>query len=242
MCSNCSNKPQGPSEDDIIAICGAGFIVGGVIGGLVYAAEQLHQGVLYVLIGALVGAFIGFVRPTLMALWSRIESQKWKPTELNFGHSKLGTIKLVVDDAQRRAAMRIFAQMSTRILLRPMQDHVGDDGKAIKSVFDFLTFARDTVTNLDSPLKQDAESVETCVLEMINDKLAPFLESWHVRWDTWKEAQEAQGKPTVSKEWSEHDNFRKALRELQHSLKPLGATLAQAAGIHDPCARFPELL
>ncbi len=242
MCSNCSNKPQGPTEDDKIAICSAGLIAGGAIGGLVYGALQLHEGVVYVLISGLIGAAIGYIRPWLLKLWEHIGSQKWQPSELTFGHPKLGAIKLVVDNAQRRAAMRIFAQMSTRIVLRPMKDSVGDDGKAIKSIFDFLTFARDTVTNLDSPMPQDSESVETCVLEMINETLAPFLEKWHVEWDTWKATEEAAGRPTASRGWPEHDNFRAALRNLQNSLKPLGLTLARAAGIHDPCARFPELL
>lgn len=242
MCSNCSNNPQGPTEDDVIAICSAGLIVGGLAGALVYGALQLHEGIVYALIGALVGGIIAFARPLLANIWERIGSKKWHPAEITIGHSKLGSIKLAVDDAQRRAAMRIFAQMSTRILLRPMQDHVGDDGKAISSIYIFLNFARDTVTNIDSPMPADTESVETCVLEMINDTLAPFLEKWHLEWDTWKEAQEAANKSVASKGWPEHDNFRNALRGLQVSLKHAGLTLARAAGIHDPCARFPELL
>lgn len=225
-----------------MSICSAGLIIGALVGALVYGAVQLHPGAVYSLVGALTGGIIAFFWPLLVKLWKRIGSRTWQPAEISIGHSKLGSIKLVVEDAQRRAAMQIFAQMSTRILLRPMQDHVGDDGKAISSIYVFLNFARDTVTKLDSPMPADTESVETCVLEMINDRLAPFLEKWHLEWDSWKEGQIAVGKSATSKDWPEHGNFRNALRALQTSLKPIGLTLARVAGINEPCTRFPDLL
>ena len=237
MCNHCSNQPN----DEKLTLGATGLIVGALLGALYYGATLLPKPAVEALVGGMLGTAVAVFWPTLSKFVRQITSSEWAPSEISLEPSKLFSMKLVVNNAQRRAAMQVFAQMSTRITLRRIADNAGDDGEAITSVYEFLKASRAVIASLDYDLPQNGDTVETYVLEMINKVLAPFLEKWHLEWETWKAAQITASQSVATSGWPQHLPFRNELRQLQDDLKPIAKGLAKAAGIANPEDRFPIL-
>lgn len=195
----------------------------------------------------LAGFGLGFASAWII-LWLRYAVEPLGISEVTIKLPFLGEqeLKLQLADPLRATAWKLFVELSTRIATRSLYETpAGPDGArhgagllsaALKSLYDAFTACRAqlkegqaTVLHVHRP---DLETLETYVLRILNDGLAPFLARWHPRFDQWK----ATGMPEQA--WPLDDLCRRDLEATR--LKVLGYTrgLGQIARV----ARLDQLL
>jgi hypothetical protein len=109
--------------------------------------------------GATVGAAVGVF---LILVWPWLRRREWREWELT--EVELHGLTFTSNGGQRRAARRLFFELATRITTRPMDDMVGDDGKALESLYKFVITTREVLTNVPPSRATFAPSVEIYAL------------------------------------------------------------------------------
>lgn len=128
-------------------------------------------------------------------------------------------LKIKANQNEKEAAWTLFVELATRIATQELPDDVGMEKRALSSLYEFFTKAREILVQRGR-LAQDFSLMTVYTL---NHVLRPFLAEWHKR----SEKETAFDDPNASKE------FRKALKLIQKELKACAFCLASAAGI-DP--------
>jgi hypothetical protein len=185
----------------------------------------------FVVVGTLIGAVLGLGCKELAALWRRSRSDEWRVTEVEI--TTLGQkVKLANSGSQRRVAWSLFVDTTTRIATQPMSDEEGDDGIVLKSLYDLFQSSRKSIMEMEPTRvlpsrRKNLETVETYVLAMLNQSLRPFLSKWHPVWDTWQKSNPG----AASSGWSQHREFREALKALQPEIRERAIGLGEIAGV-----------
>ena|SRR5215217_2816387 len=125
--------------------------------------------------------------------------------------------------------------MATRISTQPLDDLVGDDGIALKSLYDLFRLTRTTISEMEPTRSASGNTVETYALDMLNADLRPFLSKWHPQWETHVSAAGEKH----SQEWELHKQFRSELSELQTKIEVRARGLATIAGLKNVDRFFP---
>lgn len=208
-----------------------GLVCGALLGSVFYWITELEGVWPFVVLGALLGGIIGRWWQTFVTLWMQFRSEEWRVTEIEI--ETLGQKwKLANSGSQRRVAWSIFVEMVTRIATQFMPDTHGDDGIALKSLYDLFQCTRKSITEMEPTrvLPSHTESfdtVETYALAMLNQDLRPFLSKWHPAWDAWRKA----NPDAASSSWEHHRTFRDDLRKLQQKIRARAEGLAKIAGV-----------
>jgi len=198
-----------------------------------YSISVLKGVWLFVLAGILLGGLIGLCWQTFTSLWIRFRSENWQVTEIEietFGQKW----KLANSGLQRRVAWSIFVEIVTRIATQPMLDSEGDDGIALKSLYDLFQSTRESISEMNSisvlpSRKRNLDTVETYSLAMLNQDLRPFLSKWHPIWDVWRKA----NPDTLCSHWDLHTAFRSDLKILQPKIRERAEGLGKIAGVSE---------
>lgn len=215
------------------AIIVVGILIGGVLGLLIYGITLTPPFWKSICIGALTGACVSPVSPLIFAMWRKLSTSDWKVEEI-----EIQGVKFTNDASQRRAAWKIFFNMATRVALRRQPKDVGDNGAILKSLYAIFQDTRATIITLDSTLQEQSETVETYALKMLNETIAPFLQTWHPRWDDWSDREDP---PTINDpKWELHQAFRDELFQLQKQLRNYAESLATIAGVKKPERFLPQ--
>jgi hypothetical protein len=128
-------------------------------------------------------------------------------------------MKIKTDQPEKEAAWTLFVQLAARIATQELPADVGVEKRALESLYEFFTEARDTLVQ-QGRLAQDFTVLTVYTL---NHVLRPFLAEWHRR-------SEQEGAFDSANGCSE---FRQALRPIQKELRACAFCLASAAGL-DP--------
>ena len=209
------------------------LLCGGLLGVCIYWITELKGLWLFVLIGALLGGLIGLFWKTFATLWMRFRSEDWQITEIEI--ATLGQKwKLANSGAQRRVAWSLFVEIATRIATQPMSDTDGDNGIALKSLYDLFQYTRKSITAMEPtrilPSRRGSfDTVETYALAMLNQDLRPFLSKWHPLWDAWRR----ENPDAACSSWDRHTAFRTDLRVLQTQIRGRAEGLGKIARVSE---------
>jgi len=197
-------------------------VVGGAVGAVAKWLVSSPSELVWPAVGALAGILVWLVWPYLRSFAISHNFEDWRLKEV-----EVGGLTFTSAGAQRRVAWRLFVEMATRIATQPMRDEDGDDGVALKSLWDLFQLTRTAISEMQPTPNAAGDTVETYALDMLNSDLRPFLSKWHPIWDTF-----AKGQPRAdSQAWPEHKQFRAELRELQGKIECRAKGLAQLAGV-----------
>ena len=200
-----------------------GGIVGACTGVVFYWLTQRPLIWQAAVLGGIIGVLIGIVWPLFRSFALRHRIEDWRLEEV-----ELQGFKFTIAGAQRRVAWRLFVEITTRIATQPMQDETGDDGIALKSLYELFQLTRKAISEMEPTPSATGDTVETFALDMLNSDLRPFLSTWHPKWDEY-----AEGGKAVSQAWPKHREFRVELREIQTKIKSRARGLAQLAGVRN---------
>jgi hypothetical protein len=228
------------NKSSLIARLLYGLLGGCLLGACIYKIAELKGIWLFAIAGALLGGFMGLCWQIFTSLWMRFRSDDWQIAEIEI--VTLGQKwKLANSGAQRRVAWSIFVEAVTRIATQPMSDQDGDDGVALKSLYDLFQSTRKSINEMDSihvlpSRRKHLDTVETYALAMLNQDLRPFLSKWHPLWDIWRKA----NPDTACSHWDLHTLFRDDLKILQPKIRDRAQGLGKIAGVSD-IARFMNI-
>jgi hypothetical protein len=210
-----------------------GLLCGGLLGVCVYWGTELKGVWLFIFTGALIGGLISLFWQTLATLWMRFRSEDWRVTEIEI--ETLGQKwKLANSGTQKRVAWSIFVEIVTRIATQSMSDTDGDNGIALKSLYDLFQYTRKSIAEIKPASmlpsrKKSFDTVETYALAMLNQDLRPFLSKWHPIWDAWRKA----NPDADSFSWDRHMAFRNDLKFLQNQIRGRAEGLGKIAGVSE---------
>ncbi len=210
-----------------------GLLCGGLLGVSVYWVTELKGVWLFVLTGGLIGGLISIFWETFATLWMRFRSEDWQVTEIEI--ETLGQKwKLANSGTQKRVAWSLFVEIVTRIATQSMSDEDGDNGIALKSLYELFQYTRKSITEIKPTSmlpsrKKSLDTVETYALTMLNQDLRPFLSKWHPIWDAWRRA----NPDTACLSWDQHTAFRNELKVLQTQIRARAKGLGKIAGVSE---------
>ncbi|MGW1181127.1 hypothetical protein ACWD7Y_02500 [Streptomyces drozdowiczii] len=198
-------------------------LVGAVIGIAAYSIARTGGQTLSIVVGGLAGI--------ALALGAEFYRQSARMTEVKLT-LPIGEMTFAPTADARQAAQRLFFQAATRVATRPLSDEGGNLRAALASLKSVVDLYREPVESGTAPPPPAAgDSVYALALTVINHNLAPFLETWHPKLDTWAAA---QGDHVDETAWPENAAFRADLKELQERLRPYIIGLGNLAGIREP--------
>ena len=128
-------------------------------------------------------------------------------------------LKIKADQNEKEAAWTLFVELATRIATQELPDDSGTEERALSSLYEFFTKAREILVQRG----RLAQDFSVLAVYTLNHVLRPFLAKWH----RLSEKDNAFDNPDDCKE------FRQALGHIQKELKACAFCLAAAAGI-DP--------
>ncbi|MFE6961924.1 hypothetical protein [Streptomyces sp. NPDC057696] len=195
---------------------------GGVVGVAAYSISRTGGQSLCVVVGSIVGVV------AILGIDVYRRSVQLTEVRLVLPGSEM-TFKANTD--MRKAALRMFFQAATRVATRPLDDESGNLREALTSLKTLFDMYREPLESGSAPPPpQDGDSVHELVLDILNFELAPFLATWHPRLRAFEEAHPDENESA----WSDNGEFRRALRELQSTLRPYIVGLGEIAGIRNP--------
>lgn len=150
----------------------------------------------HVAIGAAIGAVI---IPALRVAEPVLERFQIETIKLPF--PKEGEVTMRLTGGQKRAAWRIFVDLSTRITAWSIQEkangkephYVGALRPAFDSFYSVFTMVRDELKSMPPSVSipDGQRTFESYILQLLNKGVRPFLARWHPKFDAW----EKTGKP-----------------------------------------------
>ena len=126
--------------------------------------------------------------------------------------------KIVLTDANRRAAWELYVELLTRITTQPLPSRDGDDKTALDSVYSVFPMTREILRRY-GPKSADFSKVSIPVL---NQVVRPFTAKWH----------RLSLEGAFEDEARKHE-FRTELAALQKKLRSCNGMLAEMAGVED---------
>ncbi len=128
-------------------------------------------------------------------------------------------LKIKADEKEKEAAWTLFVELATRIATQDLPDDVGVERRALDSLYEFFTRAREVLVERG----RIAQDFSVLTVYTLNHVMRPFMAEWHKRC----ERDKAFESPEACEE------FRQALKPLQKELRACAFCLASAAGL-DP--------
>ena len=166
------------------------------------------------------GLVAGALWPSFRTILLRFQLEDWRLQEV-----EIQGLKFISAGHQRRVAWRLFVQITTRVSTQFFPHEGGDEGLALKSLYDLFQLTREALSEMDPTRVASADTVETYALEMLNADLRPFLSKWHPRWEAY--AAEKQ----QSSKWALREEFTSELTLLQGQVEARARGLAIIAGV-----------
>ncbi len=118
---------------------------------------------------------------------------------------------------EKEAAWTLFVQLATRIATQELPDDVGVERRALESLYEFFTQAREVLVQHG----RLAQNFSVLTVYTLNHVLRDFLATWHRR----SEKENAFDAPADCQE------FRESLRSIQTELRACAFCLGDAAGL-----------
>ena len=159
--------------------------------------------------------------------------QKVKATKLTVGLPfNLGSLELVNDEAQQRAAWSLYVELSTRISTVPLDEGTGILREALTSLYNMFNITRQILREAGPGIANSSNSLGFIAIEVLNKGLRPFLVKWHPMLKAYEE-KKPKDITTVDYEhaWEYAPVFREELEKVRLEMVIYVEALAKIAGI-----------
>lgn len=149
---------------------------------------------------------------------------QWRDLLAEWGVSKLQLklgfldMEFVPQDADRNAAWELYVELATRNSTQPLQLGLGDDGKALASLYSLFQTTRE-IMKKHGP---GAINFTRIGIAVLNQVLRPFLTRWHGVID-------AENKPSSITQ----AEFRKQLELMRQDMLQYARVLAKIADVEE---------
>lgn len=149
---------------------------------------------------------------------------QWRDVVADWGVSKLqlklGFLDMEFEprDADRNAAWELYVELATRISTQPLPPGLGDDGKALGSLYTLFQTTRD-IMKRHGP---GAVHFTRIGIAVLNRVLRPFLTRWHGVF-------EEKNQPSAAT----RDEFRKQLELVRLDMLQYATVLAKIADVEE---------
>src|SRR5882724_4258838 len=141
---------------DQIAIVSIGAVVGGIVGAVAHWVVSSSSTLAWVVVGGLIGIVVGLLWPVLRSFAIRHKIEDWHLEEV-----EIQGLKFTSAGAQRRVAWRLFVEITTRISTQPLSNEEGDDGIALKSLYDLFQLTRKAISEMEPTPVASGDTIET---------------------------------------------------------------------------------
>ena len=205
-----------------------GAICGGIVGTLVFWFIKYPSLWKWILASAFIGVFLALMWPLGRSVVIRFRIEDWRLEQV-----EIQGIRFTSAGLQRRVAWKLFVEMATRIATQPMSEEEGNDGIALKSLYELFQLTRQAVAEMEPTPNATGDTVETFALDMLNSDLRPFLSKWHPKWDDFVKNKSSDG-------WALHAQFRDELTMLQRRIETRARGLAELARVKNVDRFFKE--
>lgn len=149
---------------------------------------------------------------------------QWRDVLAEWGVNKLQLklgfldMEFVPQDADRKAAWELYVELATRISTQPLPPGLGDDGKALDSLYSLFQTTRE-IMKVHGP---GAIHFTRIGIAVLNRVLRPFLARWHG-------VINAENKPSPATQ----DEFRKQLEQVRLDMLQYARVLARVADVEE---------
>ena len=154
----------------------------------------------------------------------------------------IGGVTLEVSEAEQNAAWALYVQLATRIISRPLGEGEGSVAAALRSIYDVFDITRRILSDSGREVCARDKSFGPIAIWILNEKLAPFLTTWHTKWDAYhastklammrEHGVDSVPDAAVSAEnWLEHAEFYRQLKELREQMATYVSQLATIAEV-----------
>ena len=198
------------------------------------------------LIGCLVGSFIGLILLILVRLTgvpqfivagtliglvvTAIVDRDYKGTQLSqvqLSIPQFSSMTFVVNAEYRRVAWKLFVETSTRIATQPLGFEEGFLREALNSLHSIFGTTRELLKVMEPSPGNGGTTVEMFAFDMLNNELRPFLSKWHPQ----LQAFEAQHQDKMESEWDKNQECRQELEEVRKHLLRYAKGFGELAGV-----------
>lgn len=91
----------------------------------------------------------------------------------------LGNATIVVGEAERIAAWKLYVEMSTRIFTQPLTSGNGSVREALSSLYQLFDVTRAILKEAGPDIGKNPGGLGPIAIRILNDGLRPFLTKWH---------------------------------------------------------------
>jgi len=142
-----------------------------------------------------------------------------------------GSATFVPDESEKRAAWSLYVEISTRVLLQPIDPQYGSVREALNSIYALFGETRRILSQAGPSIAHGRDSLAPLAIDFLNKGLRPFLNKWHYELQTYETKYTTQkSRVEYEKEWPKLDEFKKELKELQHNLERYQSELMKLCG------------
>ena len=126
----------------------------------------------------------------------------------------------VLLDTQRTAGWHILVELESRIATQPMRSDEGLLSEALTSLYTLFDFIRTELKSIPPPpamngQRQNADTVQSIGLRVLNTDLRPFLAKWHPKLSKWQKEHETESEEN----WPEQQSCREELEKTRAALE-----------------------
>ncbi len=163
----------------------------------------------------------------LIVNWKVIKKlfENVKPKSYRFniaGFDIEGDIKYT--SISQEVAWKIYIELITRVATIQLEPGSGILREALTSLYSAFGILREIIKNAGAELAKEqlnsTQSVASVMLDIMNDKMRPFLSRWHAKLEKYENTKPAGSSQVEHEEnWTENVNFREELATLQNGIK-----------------------
>ncbi|PJF40807.1 MAG: hypothetical protein CUN55_12315 [Phototrophicales bacterium] len=140
-------------------------------------------------------------------------------------------VAFVADDAQQRAAWKLYVEFETRVVTQMLGDDEGILREALDSLYKLFQITRDILREAGPEIANGPQSLGPITIQMLNKGIRPVTAKWHPLLKDYEEKRPPhKSVAEYEREWEKHDEMRARLKELQVGMTAYVRLLAKIVG------------
>jgi len=158
--------------------------------------------------------------------WAKLEKIT---LDIPFG---IGTVDLIPDQSQQKAAWSLYIELVTRIAIQPLNKDEGLIREAMSSLYSLFPTTRQILRDVGPEAGIKENTVGGIAIKVLNVGLRPFLAKWHPLLQEWEaKIPDGVSQKEHEKNWTKEIELRNEIEKLRKELIVYSESLAKIAQI-----------